>query len=298
MQLTTIKADITTLNVDAIVNAANVSLLGGGGVDGAIHRAAGPALLDECRALNGCPTGQAKITSGYQLPATKVIHTVGPYWHGGQQQEAELLAACYKNSLLLAIEYQLTTIAFPAISTGVYGYPAEQAAKIAIKAVREWSAMHPTAIKEVIFCCYSDQDLAIYEAILNPHIHANNKFRPRSTVIIQRNNSILLVKEKSGDWLLPGGKIEGNETAIAAACREIYEETGVSIKKIESLFEHQSFTTQHSVFLATLSESDNPTIVSEIIDIQWVKPEMLASIKTSPATKAIIEKFKTETCFS
>ena len=160
-----IQADITTLAVDAIVNAANESLLGGGGVDGAIHRAAGPQLLDACRPLNGCRTGDAKITPGFRLPARYVIHTVGPVWHGGGRGEPELLASCYRRAIEVAAENGLHTLAFPSISTGVYGYPFERAARIAMATVRDAVQAFPT-IREVIFCCHSADDLAVYQALL------------------------------------------------------------------------------------------------------------------------------------
>jgi O-acetyl-ADP-ribose deacetylase (regulator of RNase III) len=154
--------DITRIPVDAIVNAANRSLLGGGGVDGAIHRAAGPELLAECRSLGGAETGQAKITRGYRLPARHVIHTVGPVWSGGEQGEDRLLAQCYQNSLALAAHHGLRSIAFPAISTGAYRFPLDRAAHIALRTVRNCLLEHP-AILLVIFCCFSGDDLAIYE---------------------------------------------------------------------------------------------------------------------------------------
>jgi len=156
-----IQGDITQLKVDAIVNAANRSLLGGGGVDGAIHRAAGPQLLEECRTLNRCETGEAKITKGYNLPAKHVIHTVGPVWHGGEKNEDKLLADCYRNSLRLAVENDLRTIAFPAISTGVYRFPPERACKIAVKTARKFLAKE-SSIKKVIFCCFDAGTTSLY----------------------------------------------------------------------------------------------------------------------------------------
>jgi O-acetyl-ADP-ribose deacetylase (regulator of RNase III) len=161
------QADITTLHVDAIVNAANQSLLGGSGVDGAIHRAAGPELLEECRTLGGCPTGEARITRGYRLPARHVIHAVGPRYRDGRHGEADLLAGCYRNSLKLAVEHDVRTIAFPAISCGIYGYPIPEAARIAVDTVSAFTAKDGT-IERVIFACFGSDVLAAFQAALGP----------------------------------------------------------------------------------------------------------------------------------
>ena len=160
-----IEADITTLDVDAIVNAANSSLLGGGGVDGAIHRAAGPALVDECRLLGGCPTGEARITGGYRLPARHVIHTVGPVWQGGTQGEEGLLASCYRNCFALAAQHDLTSIAFPAISTGIFGFPSDRAAEIAVAEHHAFDAGAETPVRTV-FCCFDRKTADFYAAAL------------------------------------------------------------------------------------------------------------------------------------
>lgn len=162
------KGDITKLEVDAIVNAANKSLLGGGGVDGAIHRAAGPQLLEECKTLGGAETGEAKITNGYNLPAKFVIHTVGPVWNGGKYNEDVLLKSCYENSLKLAVENSIETIAFPSISTGVYHFPIERACEIAIKTVNNFIKENQQ-LKEVIFCTFSEGNYKVYERILGEY---------------------------------------------------------------------------------------------------------------------------------
>jgi O-acetyl-ADP-ribose deacetylase (regulator of RNase III) len=164
-EIEVIRDDVTALDVDAIVNAANTTLLGGGGVDGAIHRAAGPELLAECRALGGCQPGEAKITRGYKLPARYVIHTVGPFWTGGKRGEPQILANCYRNSLLLAVENRIKTIAFPAISCGAYGYPIREAARIAVATTREFLAID-YKIDKVIFVVASDEILRAYQRLL------------------------------------------------------------------------------------------------------------------------------------
>lgn len=166
-RITAIEGDITRLSVDAVVNAANESLQGGGGVDGAIHRAAGPELLEHCRSLDGCPTGEARITPGYRMAARHIVHTVGPVWQGGDAGEDALLAACYRNSLDLAAENGARTIAFPAISTGAYGFPRERAADIAVATVTDWLARRD-GMDLVVFCCFDASTTALYEARLGP----------------------------------------------------------------------------------------------------------------------------------
>ena len=162
-----VRTDITKLRVDAIVNAANTSLLGGGGVDGAIHRAAGPGLIEECRTLNGCPTGEARITQGYLLPANYIVHTVGPIWYGGKDNEARLLASCYKNSLHLAIKNGIRSIAFPNISTGVYRYPKSEAADIALHEVSAFLSKNKK-VEKVIFAVFDEENYRIYHDKLSP----------------------------------------------------------------------------------------------------------------------------------
>ncbi len=164
-RLVVVQGDITKQKVDALVNAANTSLLGGGGVDGAIHRAAGPRLLEECRTLGGCPTGEARLTMGYNLPAKYVIHTVGPVWHGGKHQEDELLANCYRRSLELAVEHGIQTVAFPAISTGVYSFPLERATRIAVREVRGFLDKDPT-VERVVFVCFDRATYDCYAKVL------------------------------------------------------------------------------------------------------------------------------------
>jgi O-acetyl-ADP-ribose deacetylase (regulator of RNase III) len=167
--LRAVYSDIVSLKVDAVVNAANSTLLGGGGVDGAIHDAAGPELFVACQSLGGCDIGDAKVTAGYQMKATYIIHAVGPIWRGGARGEPQLLAACYRRSLELAVEHNVGSIAFPSISTGAFGYPIELAAPVAIREVRNF-ARDPTTLREVTFCCFSSEDYAIYHRLLRPQL--------------------------------------------------------------------------------------------------------------------------------
>ncbi|MCL4078072.1 O-acetyl-ADP-ribose deacetylase [Coriobacteriia bacterium Es71-Z0120] len=178
-RMTVVVGDITELDVDAIVNAANSTLLGGGGVDGAIHRAAGPGLLEECRLIGGCPTGEARITGGHRLKARYVIHTVGPVWRGGTHGERELLEACYRNSLALAASRGTETVAFPAISTGAYGYPKAAACDAAVEAVSEWLDEHELP-RHVIFCCYDDEDAHLYRERLEREEESAREERRRT----------------------------------------------------------------------------------------------------------------------
>jgi len=162
----TILADITTLDLDALVNAANSSLLGGGGVDGAIHRAAGPELLIECETLGGCEAGQSKITKGYRLPAKHLIHTVGPIWHGGKNNEEAKLASCYQTALQLCLDHSISSVAFPCISTGVYNFPKDRAAEIAVQTCTDFQNQHPSSI-EITFCCFEKEDYHLYLQLLS-----------------------------------------------------------------------------------------------------------------------------------
>jgi O-acetyl-ADP-ribose deacetylase len=208
-RISIIVGDITEQDVDAIVNATNTTLLGGGGVDGAIHRAAGPELLGECRALGGCQTGEAKITKGYRLPARFVIHTVGPVWNGGRQGEDELLASCYQNSLALAESHGVTTVAFPAISTGAYGFPLARATLIAIKTVTE-HLMHSPAITKVVFVCHGDQAFRMYlDGILE------------------------LVHEPPYAQENAGGKIQGQDRTPYDITPDIYEQVTGQLRMVE-----------------------------------------------------------------
>jgi O-acetyl-ADP-ribose deacetylase (regulator of RNase III) len=176
-RITVVQGDITAQRVDAIVNAANPSLLGGGGVDGAIHRAAGRELLAECRTLGGCPTGEARITKGYNLPATWVIHTAGPVWHGGTHYEDDLLARCYRGCFALAVEYGLRTIAFPAISTGIYGFPLTRATRIALTETTRFLAEH-AEMEEVRFVCFGTETYRIYRATIDATTHEGERRQP------------------------------------------------------------------------------------------------------------------------
>ncbi|MGC8823583.1 MAG: O-acetyl-ADP-ribose deacetylase [Bacteroidales bacterium] len=167
VKITLLQSDITRLQVDAIVNAANSSLMGGGGVDGAIHAAAGPELLAECRTLGGCPTGEAKVTKGYRLPARYVIHTVGPIWRGGGNNEEQFLRSCYENALKRAEELQIETIAFPNISTGVYAFPKQKAAEIALNVLKNYARRKNTTLKEIFLVCFDQENYEIYKNLLN-----------------------------------------------------------------------------------------------------------------------------------
>jgi len=185
-----IRGDITQLNVDAIVNAANRSLLGGGGVDGAIHRAAGPKLLEACELLNGCNTGDAKITPGYKLPSKYVIHTVGPVWKDGKYHEKELLASCYKQSLKIASDNDFKTIAFPNISTGVYGFPKQEASLIALQTVQNFLADHPK-IEKVIFCCFDEENFSIYNKLVSESIVIKRVQSPQTIKVVADLASVI-----------------------------------------------------------------------------------------------------------
>jgi O-acetyl-ADP-ribose deacetylase (regulator of RNase III) len=222
-----LQGDITKLEVDAIVNAANTSLLGGGGVDGAIHRAAGAGLLAECRTLNGCKTGEAKITKGYYLPAAHVIHTVGPVWHGGKSGEPEMLASCYLKSLALAVKNNLKTIAFPNISTGVYGYPKQQAAEIALNAVASYLAEHPQ-LDKVIFCCFDAENVEIYKSLTEEKIDFLRVLSEDQIQLVARLAKEIwneyytpIIGKKQVDYMI--GKFQSVESISSQIDRENYE---------------------------------------------------------------------------
>lgn len=224
--------DITKFRADAIVNAANTSLLGGGGVDGAIHRAAGPGLLEECRALHGCRTGEAKITGGYRLPASYVIHTPGPVWHGGGEGEDTLLASCYRSCLLLAEENGCRSVAFPSVGTGAYRFPVSRAAGIAVREIIAFLSS-AKAVRDVTMVCFDAQTKSAYDAALARPENAGGLRREKScgAVVVKPGEEplFLVIRHNSGHWAFPKGHVEGAETEEETAKREIREETGLSV---------------------------------------------------------------------